>query len=445
MNGLSRNKLKIAIGLYLFFVVILVGGVLIYPRFYNAVQENNYEKLMDQITVVLNNQENPEKQLDKLVGEGTELVVLSDGEIIYETIPVESGGEISQFIKKENLSFQRTFKVGEQYRVWLAIYPTNIQTQFSTLSFFISLTLFLVFVALAIILVLLYRAFVNPLSRLRTSISHLKQFDFEKAIILTAYQENQGIITDISSFSQELKSNLDDIGDKYTTLALQLQEEHDTSEYRGKMINSLIHDLKTPISIMIMSVELRLEEEILSNEVRQNLEFLDNQLKKTLADVNRILKLANQKQDFMIEESVDMVVIIRETIKRFQSLIGNKKLFGEIDLPQTLVVGMSKVEAEQLMHNILSNVVSYTPQQGFFSLHLDEVDKKVSLSVYNDAEQVDEINFPHVFDLFYAKKEAEYSSGLGMYTIATIVKKYNGEYSFKPENEGVVLEVTLDV
>ena len=108
---------------------------------------------------------------------------------------------------------------------------------------------------------------------------------------------------------------------------------------------------------------------------------------------------------------------------------------------------MSQIEAEQLLHNILSNVINYSPANEEFTLDVDEKGDQLILTVSNEVEDLSQIDFEHVFDLFYHSQTAknEFSTGLGMYTIAAIVQRNKGTHSFYPHEGKAYLRIILPI
>lgn len=446
MSGQNNLKFKIVVALYGFLIGIIVLLFLLYPTIYNHFEKQRQEQTMAKIESILDKEEEVSSQLEKVTQESSlELLVLKKQRLIYESLPLQGKlSDIKRFVKKENLVFQKTYKFGD-YAIWVAFYPEKVQRQFNWLVLFICLLIIVLVLLIIIAVYLIYRQLLQPLQKLRKSILALKKFNFEQAILITDYKDDQGLLSDLSMFSKELKSNIDKIGTKFTELELKLQEEQDLSSYKEKLVNSLIHDLKTPLSIMIMQVELILEKRTLPESVKNQLRELLERQNTMLRSINDILKASNQQVELMTETTTDLISIIRDTLNNFQVWMKNKGLYCEINMPQRVNLEISKIEAEQLLHNILSNVINYSPEGEEFTLDIDEKDGQMLLTVANEADNLNQIDFDHVFDLFYHSQTARntFSTGLGMYTIAAITQGNGGACSFYPRDGKVYLTVQL--
>lgn len=445
MNGLSNLKFRFIVSLYVLFIGIIVLLFLFYPTIYNRFEKQRQNQIIDQVETALN-KESTFSKLSEITKDPTvELMVLEDQNLIYESLPLQGKTEdIGKFINKENLIFQKTYTYRD-YEIWLAFYPEHVQSQFNILAVFVCFLIVLLIIVMTLMVYFIYHQLFHPLMTLRESIIALKKFNFDQAILITEYKEGDGLLADLSTFSKKLKKNIDQIGTKFTELELRLKEEQDLNLYKKKLINSLIHDLKTPLSIMIMTVELLMENKTIAKSVKNRLEELLKRQNVMLSNINDILKASNSQIEIIPEEKIDLVEIVRETIQSFQVLMSNKEMYGEINMPRSLKLNMSRIEAEQLLHNIVSNVINYAPKNSVFTLDIMEVQDSITITVFNQVETLDQIDFEHVFDLFYHSKAAEnvFSTGLGMYTIAAIVHRNYGTCSFSPINAGVCLKIEL--
>lgn len=448
MSGLSNRKFKLVVVLYVLLIAMIVMLFLLYPSIYNHIEKQQQDQKMEQVEKILSKNDQLSDRLAEAAKDSTvELVVLKQQRLIYESLPLKGNlSELKQFVRKENLVYQKTYQYKE-FVIWIAFYPQKIQQQFNQLIIFICLLITALVLLMVLVIYYIYYQLLEPLKKLRTSILALKKFNFDQAILVTEYKDEKGLLADLSAFSKDLKMNMDEIGTKFTDLELQLQAEQDLNAYKKKLINSLIHDLKTPLSIMIMSVELLLENERLPEAVKNQLSELLKRQNTTLTNINEILKASNQQLEIVTDEPIDLIPIIRQTLDHFQVLMKNKGLFGDINMPQRVTLKMSQIEAEQLLHNILSNVINYSPANEEFTLDVDEKGDQLILTVSNEVDDLNQIDFEHVFDLFYHSQTAKnkFSTGLGMYTIAAIVQRNKGTYSFYPHEGKAYLRIILPI
>lgn len=451
MNG-SNNR-RVATSLLVLYVV-LVGivsiSVFMFPSIYNFLDDRRIEKVEDQVHQALTAVD-PKEKLDSATREGdVELFILKNNQHFYSSLPIKDFGQLQEVVKRPNLLFEKASeeRLGEnEYLVWLAIYPQDPQKRYEYLVLVIGTLLIITFAVLLLIFIQLQRRLTGPLIRLKESIVNLKEFKFDEAIKTTDYTDSGGILSDIGTFSKELKKNIDQFGNKYAELEMAYEQEHWEKNYRENLFLSLIHDLKTPLSIMMLSVEQLLTEEQLSLELEEKLQQLSRLQDKLMDEINVLVKSSKRKIDLDTEGQVDVTKAVQQAQKRFKTIIFHKKLYSEIVVPYQLEVNLVPVELEQILHNIFSNITNHIRIEGFFSISIsfDETTEMLQIDAYNDIEPGQEIDFEHAFDLFYQSQASRehYGTGMGMYIIRSIVEKNYGSYRFFPDEGGVRLVVTL--
>jgi len=103
-----------------------------------------------------------------------------------------------------------------------------------------------------------------------------------------------------------------------------------------------------------------------------------------------------------------------------------------LDIPQPelpLVTGHAR-RLEQVVTNLVSNAVKYTPDGGKINVTLTTEGPYLMLRVEDDGIGIPLEEQPHVFDKFYrvqTKETADISgTGLGLSIVKSVVEKHNG-------------------
>jgi signal transduction histidine kinase len=100
----------------------------------------------------------------------------------------------------------------------------------------------------------------------------------------------------------------------------------------------------------------------------------------------------------------------------------------------------------QVLGNLVSNALRYTPKNGRISLIGKMEGKRVRLGVQDNGAGISATDLPHIFDRFYRAdpaREAE-SSGLGLAIAKALVEAHGGTLSAESElGAGTVFWVDL--
>ncbi len=156
-------------------------------------------------------------------------------------------------------------------------------------------------------------------------------------------------------------------------------------------------------------------------------------------------KMEMNFSDLSIEEAIRNVynAVVLDAQNHGHSLL----LELEKDLP---VVRADKERMEQVIMNIVSNAIKYTPDGGRIEISAWTMDNKVSISVADNGVGIPEEDQPRLFDRFYrvdkARSREAGGSGLGLSIVKEIVQAHNGVIAIQSrQGEGTTMTVTLPV
>ena len=149
--------------------------------------------------------------------------------------------------------------------------------------------------------------------------------------------------------------------------------------------------------------------------------------------------------DFGIAEAVQNVynaVIIDAQNHGHELLLEMEK-----NLP---VIHADKERMEQVIMNIVSNAIKYTPDGGRIEISAWTMGEKVSISVSDNGVGIPEEDQPRLFDRFYrvdkARSREAGGSGLGLSIVKEIVQAHNGDIDIRSkQGEGTTMTVTLPI
>jgi signal transduction histidine kinase len=84
----------------------------------------------------------------------------------------------------------------------------------------------------------------------------------------------------------------------------------------------------------------------------------------------------------------------------------------------------------QVVSNLVSNAVKYTPEGGHILVDASIKDGQVVVKIKDDGIGISKEDLPHIFDKFYRvdrpETEGIIGSGLGLSIVRTIIEKHRG-------------------
>ncbi|MET0401366.1 MAG: ATP-binding protein [Cystobacter sp.] len=200
------------------------------------------------------------------------------------------------------------------------------------------------------------------------------------------------------------------------------------------------HELRTPLAAAKMQVQLaeRKYGEDMGEGPRRALMGLNRQVDRMtklvsdLLDVSRLLtgRLSLEEEEF------DLVPLLRTVCERLQTLTSDHPLI--LDSPEWLPMWGDPGRIEQVVTNLVSNAVRYSPQGGTVQLCAWVEGGELALKVCDEGVGIPEEKLALIFERFGQAHGARYGGlGLGLTISQGIVEQHGGRiWAESPGLEG---------
>ncbi|MBQ2244771.1 MAG: HAMP domain-containing histidine kinase [Oscillospiraceae bacterium] len=211
-------------------------------------------------------------------------------------------------------------------------------------------------------------------------------------------------------------------------------------ESRKKMVSGMAHELKTPLAIIHSYCE-GLEEGIAAEK---RVEYL------------QVIREETERMDGMVLELLDLSRLeagkVRLQSDRFSLPALTRSVFGDMELlmeKKGLTLHESLVEdfqitadegrIGQVVRNLASNAVKYTPEGGKIWLSIYRHKDQTVLTMENECEPLPEEALAQVWDSFYRVSDSrtEKGTGLGLTVVKTIIELHGGSCHVMNTQNGV--------
>ncbi len=194
------------------------------------------------------------------------------------------------------------------------------------------------------------------------------------------------------------------------------------------------HDLKTPLAAVQSYLQVMLGGFVgePSDRHRHMLARSSERIRELLDLIDRLLDLAQIEKGAVVEDmqSVSLGELLESCVDDVQVLAAAKcqELKAEIpfDLP---AVHASPSHLKQVVVNLLSNGLKFTPQGGSVTLRVQERDRHIEVAVMDTGVGIAPDDAPHLFDEFYRGKGESTApgTGLGLHIAQRIVEAHRGK------------------
>ncbi|MFJ3054623.1 ATP-binding protein [Herbaspirillum sp. NPDC087042] len=232
-------------------------------------------------------------------------------------------------------------------------------------------------------------------------------------------------------------------------LALQRQAEQATRLQAERMIGlkdefvaTLSHELRTPLNAILGWVQYLLRDASDPEQLRRGLEVIErnaiaqSQMVEELLDMSRILsgKLRMEVQ------RMDLAAVVLETIGTVQAAANAKEIGITTDLAAgTLMLG-DPARLQQVVWNLLTNAIKFTPRQGQVSVTLHPRGDELELVVTDNGEGIEPAFLAHVFERFSQDNDHGMRNtgglGLGLSIARQLVESHGGRMRAESAGHG---------
>jgi signal transduction histidine kinase/CheY-like chemotaxis protein len=232
------------------------------------------------------------------------------------------------------------------------------------------------------------------------------------------------------------------------------RQAEEALRFRDDFMATLSHELRTPLTSILGWSRLLRTQKFSEEEMTNALEVIERnaraqvQLIEDLLDVSRIMT-GKLRLDLRPIDPAAVVVAAADTMRPAAEAKG-------IALEAVLDAGAGRVSGDpdrlqQVVWNLVSNAVKFTPKGGRVEVRVGRVDSSIEILVSDTGAGIAPDLLPHVFDRFH---QADKSSGrrhaglgLGLSIVKHLVELHGGRvFAESPgEGRGAIFRVRLPV
>ena len=226
----------------------------------------------------------------------------------------------------------------------------------------------------------------------------------------------------------------DELGELATSFNQMSADLARASKLRRQMTADIAHDLRTPLSIILGYTEALDDGKmqgtpeiytVMHNEAHQLSRLVDDLRTLSLADAGE-LKL--MLQEIAPQELLKRVASAHQAQVKQQQI--NLAVNVEPDLP---IIKVDVERMAQVLHNLISNALQYTPAGEQIVLSATADDQAVYVQVRDTGEGIAPEDLPYIFNRFYradqSRQQQTGESGLGLAIARSIVEAHGATIS----------------
>lgn len=295
------------------------------------------------------------------------------------------------------------------------------------------------------------------------SIVELLQIDelVKEAGNVTNLQERGSTVLDFSQDDQNIllvRANFSTIYDQgqqnpsgLIVVLNDVTEEEKIEQERRDFVSNVSHELRTPLTTLKSYVEALTDGAWENPSIAPKfLEVTQNETERMIRMVNSLLELSrmDSKELALMRENIDFIPFFDGIIDRFEMNKGSKIQFIRQIPNKSYIVWMDRDRMTQVVDNIISNAVKYSPEGGNITLKVEKRMSEIVVSIRDEGIGIANDKLEKIFNRFYRADKARTrqlgGTGLGLAITLEIIDLHYGRiWAESKENEGTIIYFTL--
>lgn len=235
-------------------------------------------------------------------------------------------------------------------------------------------------------------------------------------------------------------------------------------QFKTRLYTNITHEFRTPLTVILGTGEHleklapgdRFEDLDAANRFAQDLKsklaFIRKNGNHLLDLITQLLDLAKVENNQLKVNAVqgDLVHYIRYIAESFQSLANYQNVIVKIESgPRELIMDYDPEKLRQILSNLLSNALKYTPSGGRVTVQINHSSDVAVIQVSDTGQGIPAEDLPFVFDRFYQSDNTiskAGGTGIGLALTRELVKLLGGKIEVESQiGVGTTFAITLPV
>jgi two-component system sensor histidine kinase VicK len=220
---------------------------------------------------------------------------------------------------------------------------------------------------------------------------------------------------------------------------------------RREFVANVSHELRTPLTTMRSYLEALADGAWRDEEIAPNfLEVTRTETERMIRLVNDLLQLSKMDStDYRLTiEWVNFVDFYNRIIDRLEMSKEQNVTFKRKLPKHAIFVEVDEDKMTQVLYNIISNALKYSPEGGQVTFSMKEKDDKIIVSVSDQGVGIPKENIGKIFDRFYRVDKARArklgGTGLGLAIAKEMVNAHGGAiWATSEEGKGTKISFSL--
>lgn len=291
----------------------------------------------------------------------------------------------------------------------------------------------------------IFTGFIHDLTDIKSAETSLKQLneELEKKVIERTY-ELESVVNRLLALNKQNEIEIQNriatqaqLKQRELELEQSLAKEKELGELKSRFVSMASHEFRTPLSTILSSVSLigRYTETTQQENRDKHIQKIKSSVTHLTGILNDFLSMNKLEEGKTkpIFEDFDICELIKEITEELKTIVKKGQTLQTIcSFEQKMVRSDIKI-VKNIMINLISNAIKYSPEDAEILCHLNRNDQEISFSVTDKGIGIPEDEQKHLFDRFFRASNVTNieGTGLGLNIVKGYVEILGGNISFE--------------
>ncbi|ONI42601.1 hypothetical protein AN640_07195 [Candidatus Epulonipiscium fishelsonii] len=232
----------------------------------------------------------------------------------------------------------------------------------------------------------------------------------------------------------------DEIGSLINSINYMQDELYKKEEQEKRFLQTISHDLKTPIMIISGHAQAIIDEMYIGS-LEETAQIIVDEAKRLETKVTQMLyfnTLDITLQKSLFVEQICLNEMLSYILTKFQVL--NTSIHWDINLQEDIYVNANREQLEIAIENIFDNQLRYV--KNVIKTYVYK-DKFIHIVIGNDGENIAPNKIEKIFNHLYKDNQGKF--GLGLAITQKIICHYGGSVEVSNSSTGVIFHITFPI
>ena len=217
-------------------------------------------------------------------------------------------------------------------------------------------------------------------------------------------------------------------------------EGTDVADIKNGFIETLTHDIKTPVLAQMRALELLIEEYFgkINNEQSEILKLTFDSCQCIYEMVSTLISTYKyDNEDFKLNYSYfNIAGMVEENLENAKLILKKENIKAVvINRLKTPLISADAVRIQKVIHTLIANSVNIASKNTILKITMEESKNCIFFLIETHGVYINSERMKKMFDMYTynTEKYNKIGSGIGMYLVKKIIEKHNGRVIAKSD------------